>query len=412
MFHEACRSIRADSFRAFFFWLTFVLAAALVILFSSLGSADQSAGSVTTLVTLIVLVLCSVDIFVSNDFYVKAKAKDMAVRLICGASFFQLASWLLLQTFLLLVTAVPVGILLAVLCLPAVSSFLPQAVSISSRAAGQAALIIGYVIFWTVLLNLSFAYTNAAGMLLNPGTVSSCRKGSIFHTGSVPEWLKGIAGLILFLLPVPVFFWNPSAAVPFSLAGMAGLMLVLRYVVSPYLTWRIHEHALARPRHMASLGFIRRDLSVLEGSLLLYLLSAVVLVSLLGEHTGREAVMVFVCFLFLTVLQGMTVLFRFLSELPERREECRTLGQLGFRIEDLQAVIKQEAAGVYGFLFVCVLLYPCALIVSLGLHHLMFWQVELILMCILIIPLLLSALTAVFSYQKGVLIHTEKRRKE
>jgi preprotein translocase subunit SecG len=45
----------------------------------------------------------------------------------------------------------------------------------------NATVIILYVVFWIVLLNLSFAYRNAVGLLMSPSTITGNRMEPFFR---------------------------------------------------------------------------------------------------------------------------------------------------------------------------------------------------------------------------------------
>ncbi|MGN1182112.1 MAG: FtsX-like permease family protein, partial [Faecalibacillus sp.] len=128
MIKSALRSIKDDFSRSLFYWLTFVLTSMFMFLFFHLSLSDfvgvtfiNSTNNMETFITVLVIVICMVVIYFANDFYVKKKSKELAVRLVCGATYMQIASYLLIQTMLLFVLAIPFGILLAVLSFPIIN---------------------------------------------------------------------------------------------------------------------------------------------------------------------------------------------------------------------------------------------------------------------------------------------------
>ena len=104
IFKEALRSVRNDLFRAFFFWLTFLLTTVFIFLFFNLSSEIGEEG-VMTIVTVFMVIVCTVDIFFVNHFYMTSRAKDLAVRLICGATYTYLSFYLLIQVVFLILLA-------------------------------------------------------------------------------------------------------------------------------------------------------------------------------------------------------------------------------------------------------------------------------------------------------------------
>jgi hypothetical protein len=112
MLKAALRSIKDDLSRSLFYWLTFVLTSMFMFLFFHISYSDMVGvtfingnNDMATFITVLVLGICMIVVFFANDFYVKKKSKDLAVRLVCGGTYFQIASFLLFQTGLLFVFA-------------------------------------------------------------------------------------------------------------------------------------------------------------------------------------------------------------------------------------------------------------------------------------------------------------------
>ena len=164
IFRDAFRSLKHDMARSFFYWLTFVITSMFMFLFFNISMSDvlkvtfvDARTDISTNITLFVIVLSSIDLFFANDFFVKNKAKHLAVQLVCGGRYGQLAAFLLIQTAILLFLAIPFGILLGVSLLPVVNKILSsillsqQVVKISWEAMGYMAFVMVYIIFWTTL---------------------------------------------------------------------------------------------------------------------------------------------------------------------------------------------------------------------------------------------------------------------
>ena len=91
IFRDALRSLKKDIGRAFFYWLTFVLTTIFIFLFLNIAMSEAvgvtfvhtANTDISTNVSLILIVICIVEIIFANDFYVRSKARDLAVRLVC-----------------------------------------------------------------------------------------------------------------------------------------------------------------------------------------------------------------------------------------------------------------------------------------------------------------------------------------
>ena len=316
---DAVRSLRNSMAKAVFYWLTFVLTSMFVFLFFNISMSEslgftwiENNNDTVTVVTVFVVLICLIIIFFANDFFIKNKAKELAVRLVCGATFLQLAAYLLVQTFILLIIAVPFGIIGAVLMVPVlnliISSFMnsPFVIGIYPSAVGTTAIILGAVIFWTTYLNLSFAYRNSASMLMNERRLINPLSGvsmiddNIMLTEREKEEKKKekerrkqagarsrkIISIILFVLPLIIFYVNRDMTLAFSLIGMFGFYIGVPNVIVPEINKLTMEKKTSDPQVVATLGFVRTDLTILRSNIILFLVCAVLLISvLLGRNT-------------------------------------------------------------------------------------------------------------------------------
>lgn len=412
---DAFRSMRRDMLRCFFYWLTFLLTALLIFLFENIsmsGEPDAVAMGGISLpigVMLLVVIVCSLDIFFANSFYVKSKAKEMAVRLICGATFGQIASFLLIQTLFLLLLAVPAGILLSVALMPFVSNVISLltstsfVISLHSEAFFISAVIILYVIFWTILLNLSFAYKNAAGMLMNAGTLLGTNQGSVLRIGLINDKVSSIFGLILFLAPVVLFFFQPGASVFLTAMGMMGLYLFNKKGLTEWITHSMRKH-VSSPLRLAADGLVRRDMLVLNQNILLYFMVASVLSSLLINHLSDPADfgLLLVSYVLMTFLQSMSLMFRFASECGVRAQHFHIFNALGYVKDRQKKIISREILTVYGMIVLSSLLYSVSLLGSFMINNHLQAGLAVMLILIQVIPFILWALIDQVYYQKSV----------
>ncbi|MCD8028686.1 MAG: hypothetical protein LUF02_08540 [Erysipelotrichaceae bacterium] len=95
IYKEAIRSIKDDFSRSLFYWLTFVITSMFIFLFFNLSynkmvgfTFINNKNDLMSYITIFVVAVCLIVIFFANDFYVKKKAKQLAIQLVCGATFF------------------------------------------------------------------------------------------------------------------------------------------------------------------------------------------------------------------------------------------------------------------------------------------------------------------------------------
>jgi hypothetical protein len=411
IFRDAMHSLKKDRTKAFFYWLILVLTTVFICMFFSISTSDPSVDPLhnsdnkITLVTALVLVLCSIDILFANEYYVKLKSKELAVRLLCGAKFTQTSAFLLYQTVTLLLLAIPCGILLACLFLPLANQFmLAQTggflITMNGQAILQSAVVILFVVFWIVLLNFSFAYRNSVGVLMNPNTVTMSETSASVGLPSVikiPAWIKRDFWLLLFFVPAAVFYFEQEYIPLAAFVGAAGIYGILTKKMKPALISWIRHRETDHPLRLASIGMFRKDLYILRFNIILFIVSATVLAALLAASMDQPIAMmtVFVSFLLMTFLQAMALMFRFGSEISTRRTDYRILRYNGCTSDDCRKIMKQEIAMVYGAVLLTALFYISNVLISYTIHG----SLHLTMMLLMILTVLLALLFGSFLNQ-------------
>lgn len=436
--HDAIRSLKKDFSKAFFYWVTFVLTTMFIFLFFNICSSDpnlnplNNSQNVITYVTALVLILCSIDILFANDFYVKLKGKDLAVRLICGGTFGQMAAFLLIQTILLLVLAVPLGIGLAYASIPFVNAFLSMAnsgemmVVVHSDAFIQASAILVYVIFWIIILNLSFAYKNAVGLLMSPSTIicsSDEGMAKLVYTqmtdalgekskiAKFVHWLmhatfvKAFFFAVLLIGSMGIVYYNRHLASVASIVGLFGINGVVNNILLPTLNKNITNKKVNNPIVVAYQGFVRRDFKVLRNNIFLFLASAIVLSAMFITKMDYSLSMmaILLSYIVMSTLQVLCLMFRFGTEVSIRARLFKTLKHIGYLDADLKKIIRNEVFFIYGFLMIVSVLYVGNMLFSFFVCGDVGMNIIALLLGCLLVPLVLCCAINLAMYKHAVL---------
>lgn len=418
IFKEAMRSLKHDQARAFFYWLTLMLTTTFMYLYfniamdESIGmSLGESSDNIITIVTLISVLICCADIFFANDYYVKSKAKDLAVRLVSGATYMHIAGYLLIQTSLLMLLAIPFGVLIArFLMTPLniiVANVLPQGTHIIepvARGEIYTYAVLAFIVIWIIVMNLSFTYLNSAASLINQRNASRREKGSMFYLKSIPNWLRQIFWLFLFLAPIYTFYVNRSSIVLFACIGMVGFNGILRWIIRPIIT-RVISTGKSEPRRIAYLGFMREDLQLMKFAMYLLLVSVIIMASILvtNQSNPMVKVMITMSYIFLSVLQAMALMFRYSTVLAERKRHFNSLARIGYTLKQLKTITRKEVFGYYGSVLLISLLYLVNIYISLVHAGTMTAGFAVALILIVAIPLFVCAAGSLVYYRNLVL---------
>ena len=412
---DALRSLKNNFGKALFYWLTFVLTSMFIFLFFNIAMSETVGVSffyaqqdLALTVTIFVVAVCLIIIFFANDFFIKNKARDLALRLICGATYMQLASYLLVQTFLLLALAIPAGVILALILIPLlnviISGMMQTAFTISLHfdAIVTTTIVLVSVVFWTTYLNLAFAYRNTAVNLLNDRKMTNPLAGITldWERKKMSEKVKTIGGLILYLMPLIMFHFNTEAAVMFAILGMIGFHLVLNSLFIPLLDKIIHERKMDDPKAVARLGFIRTDLQILKNNVILFLVSCILLISMFisGAQKPMEVMLSLLSYVVMNILLSLAIMFRFQTEITSRKKYFRPLEQIGYVREDLKNVVFREVTFVYTFIIAMAAPYLISMFLALANKGLMQWSTGGFLLICMILPLIFCCFVTLYYY--------------
>ena len=362
IFKEALRSVRNDLFRAFFFWLTFLLTTIFIFLFFNLSYEIGEEG-VMTIVTVFMVIVCTVDIFFVNHFYMTSRAKDLAVRLICGATYTYLSFYLLIQVVFLLLLALPAGIGIGWALMPVINNLLGTSITITGDAMIRIAVVIGLIIFWILLFNLSFTYKSAAGMMFNMQSEMVSGKSNVLTVrgGKNAEKLKRIILIPLYVAPLLLLFdpLKPSVI-------CAGFCIVVFAMIFdgawvPYLNDQMDRHISDAFKNI-HIGFHRMNVRYMKKNLILVNGSTLFVYALLDQAGGSNVftVTIMLSCCMVSFLLWFAYLFQYTTEQVRRGAKLGTLLHIGYTKEQLKQILRKEVFSIYGttLLFFTVIYLP------------------------------------------------------
>lgn len=432
IFHDALGSLKNDFSRSFFYWLTFLLTTTFSVLFFSVASQEEigftlihASNDVSTTITIFSVVICMIEVFFANDFFIKTKSKALAIQLICGARFVQLAEYLLCQTFILLAAAIPCGILLALGLIPvtntAISLYLHSSftIQVNSTAIIGTAFVVLTLIFWTTYLNMAFAYRNNASTLLNERSVLTGLSSSLLaglginkieNVKKAVKILQGIGSIVLFIAPLAFMFRSPDNIFVLSLASMAGFLFTTTTVVIPGISKLLKDCGIHKPVALTFLGFLRTDIRIMRVNVILLVLSSVLLISTLvtGCDTAMLMMMVLLSYIVINILLSLAVMFKFSTDILNRKKYFMTMDQLGYFKRNLNGIILAETTAFYVYVIFSALIPIGFIFALLSMRGMMETPVIVFLIGSFLEPMLVCYLVTLLYYFKTVKVKKER----
>lgn len=403
IFKEALRSVWNDRFRSFFFWLTFLLTTIFIFLFFTL-SYEVGEEGVMTFVTVFMVLVCTMDIFFVNHFYMISKAKDLAVRLICGATYTYLSFYLLIQVVFLLLLALPLGLWIGMSTLPFFADMIGMEVAVSSDAIMRISVMIGYIIFWILLFNLSFTYKSAASMMFNMQSETVSGKSDVLslHTGHKFDGIKRIIMPILVLCPLFLLLDAEKPSV--FCVGFATVLLYLFFdwYWVPTLNVKMEKKDIESPSALVSTGFHRMNIRKLKTNILLLNGSSLLVYGLVDESYVNPVchMTVLLSFVMISVLLWLAFLFQYETEQFHKEAYLSTLLSIGYTKENLKSILHKEVLCLFGSVLFMELLYFIPVTVSHLSRNVITVNECLLVSLGYLIPFAVCLVISLFSYDK------------
>lgn len=407
MIKEAFHSLYHDYQRSLFYWLTFLLTTLVIFVFFQVACSPligmsfiHSRNDVVSYLCVFVIFLCMFAVFFANDFYVKKKSKELAVQLVCGANFLQLTTYLLSQTLILFLLALPFSFLIGFLILMGLNKLMTISVFVSGEGMLVTIIVIVFEIFWCTILNLGYVYRSSIKKLIQGDRIIEVHRIQLpFHMNN--HMKKGVA-FVLFMVPI-IFYYiygdNPSSVIVFSVIGMIGISGCIHKIIIPFMDEWIQKN-LSYHNQLVYLGFLRRDIKFMKNHIIFLIVSAVLIVSIfiMGLDNSMYSLLIFISFCVSHTLLSMTIMFRFSTEMLSRKHMFVTLQRIGYEYHQIQKIICKEVLMLYGLILCISLFYICHIFISLYLHQILSLSFIITMLVVYILPLLLCALLNIQQY--------------
>ena len=419
MIKDALKSIKNDFSGSLFYWLTFVLSSMFILMFFHIAYSDSvgvsfinSKNNMKTFMSVIVIAMCMIVIFFTNDFYVKKKAKELSVRLVCGSTYASLVVFLLFQTILLFLLAIPAGMVLAVMCIPFINYLLIEVlnseiyITLNATAFISTFIIIAAEIGWCTLVNLGFSYRSSIKALMDGD------KGYFKSAVSLPVFVSGKAkkniALVLYIVPLLLFYTvgkETTGIFIFSLFGMIGMYSCFESVFVPYLSDKIENKYIEDPLKVVSLGFLRHNCIILKSSVVLLVVCSIILIGILVSCLNEpvDVMMAMISFVVINILMTFALMFKFSSELMYRKPIYESIRRIGYLDTQIQHIMLNEVVLLYVFVGVLCLLYILNIFNVLMIHALLDVRLIVGMLMAFIIPMFICGVINYCYYKKVVL---------
>lgn len=403
-------SLKKDMSKSIFYFLTFFLTTIFIFSFFNLTFNPYAGINLgkddTTLVTPIavfVIVIAMLCVFLANNFYVSHKGKEISIILMSGASIYQLGFYLFIQVFIIMLTAIPLGIVVGYLLIPIINSIFlvtfnyhGKGFYLADSTLVATLAIVGFEVMWCSMLNLGYCVRSTINTMLH-------EENKIDLSGlKAPQFSKKLF-IVLYFLPAIIFwFIKDSTSYMFiALFGVVGVFGIVKQVLPEWLRKRQGNESLENPIDLISLGFFHSDLQKVFALVIISLMASIILTCLTVFTLNQPLVSMIslMSYLSVMILMSLTIVFKVGMELFKRKANYENLARLGFSIEQLKLIIKKEMTYFYGIILLLPLFYQVIMLINLLFRNQITIYLFIIILAIQIIPILISYLLSLRLYQ-------------
>ena len=398
IFREALISLKKDKIRSFFYFLTLLLTECFIYIFFNISFSDQAGfhvlyadNNMVTFLTVVVIMICMIVACLANDFFIKNKSKTMAIYLIGGATYFQLASFLLIQMLLLLLVSLPLSYLIVMLLMPLLNKVLITGFILKYQSFIATITILSVLIIMMVLLNLGFAYRMTIYNLLNETKNNLKKKIPFPFEIHIKQKTKNILIILLFIFSISQIYMSGNDRQGFLFACLVGLVafyFMLDEMLIPSIN---HKLTQTDSITLITLGYLRYDIRHNKFYIMLYLTSQMLFISIMVA-TGSskiEQALSFISLIMINLLLLLALSFKYSASLYSRLKELKTLAQCGYNDLQIKTICIKQVTNYYGLLLIASLVFLMNIFMSLLFHHLLTSSVVISILFMTYIPFIM-----------------------
>lgn len=362
------------------FLFTLTISMGLLLLFvnlqyditTSMGGQKETAGNANFMmmaaITCIIAVVCAINCFISNTYFLKTKTQELCVYLSSGMNIVALAKYLVAQNMMILFTALPLGAILGCVLNPMVNLtiILLQGTTGSLFTMSWEGVFAWFAILlfefiFMVMVNVGYAYKAELKDLLDEShKVSIGDSRMIKLSWKVYMAFYGIGIFAAVIMPMNIIMIIIS-----SIMGFFGIQGILKYVLPAYIEKLKASHSRLEAERMIVIGNAYASLkSIGIYCLMLFGILLFMMAALYNETMLFSIqIILFIGYLLLMIMMNMSIYFKIMTEAKKRQKSFYHLQLIGFISKDLRSCIRKEVYLI--ILFMMLAPMPFALLISI-----------------------------------------------
>lgn len=410
-----------DYRKSIFYGMTLVFAVAVSFVFfniinnkdlvdqmvaSSGGTWHEVKMPFSSVLSFLIVCFCCFMIFFANNFFLTRKTTELAVMGMSGSGYINSTIYVLYQTFVLLLLATPLGILLGRIVVPYANQYMYTALGIdkdihiiAKEAYLYSFLIVAIVLAMICVLTAGYLHRNDILVLLSQEKEMNFNKGS--------RKTSSLLYIGIYIMGIVMMFMNPHQADAYiapTLVGIIGAIGIIRYVL-PDVIRKMKKDVFLTKRHIL-ISISNLSYSI-QRSLLLFGLMTVSVTGMMAilvacKDSPREFTTAVIGYIVVIVLLAVSIVYKLSMEAMTRKILFSNLWKIGYTRKELRKMIKQEIAMYYTILICIPLVYIIFIAGRFIYYEEMTFYFVLVFSLAYIIPIALSGLITYYQYEQAV----------
>ena len=375
------------------------------------GGVDSFSSSTNTfagVLSIIVVIIAMMMVFFANSFYLIGKAKELAITTISGGSVTNLAGFLFVQNFIIMLVAIPTGILLGYFINPFINSIVYNSMGVSANPwdifpIGVTYTIISIVteIVWVVIVDTGYAYRTSLLDLLSAEKTMETRKKNTLK-------ISLLVYVILFVVPIYMLLSseaNFEVFIVWVVVASPGITGILEFVIPEMLVKIQRKYSLNKKYSLVALGNFNHSIKKSGTLVIMSIISFSFLVSFMCQYIDQPnyLVLIIMAYIVLVFLMAISSIYKIIVEATLRANSFKHLKMLGYTIKEIKKMIQIEIIGIWSV----IVLFP---LIYVGIIFFKFIQATIVtslfalnIISIYVVVFTICCLVAYFTYVKLVL---------
>jgi putative ABC transport system permease protein len=324
------------------------------------------------IIALTVIVIAILFIFFANSYFIMGKTKELAIAGLSGVNVYKLSQYLFHQNFIIMLIALPLGLLLGIAVMPLFLTIVNITLGInggmwafSKMGIICSAVVIAMQCILLVLLNTGYVYKNE---IINLISIERAMYKPDTRTFKIPR----VIYLIIYLIPIVLAFIDlnseESSYFVFDtiLIGVYGMQGVIQYFLPAVilkLKKKKYIHDKIRLISLSNLHYSLRKSSFL---IVLFAVSNVMLIWFICIYRNlpRVKAMSIFSYVIIVLLLAICIIYKVAIEAVNRKSSFKQLKLIGYNSNQIKRIIGEEVAMFYSIAIGTPLIYIIVMIVT------------------------------------------------